>query len=193
MVRSYAREQAELRLALKDIVDKAKDGNPKSQARMTARLEAAGALRPLLTPGKRGKYRLMFFGRCGWDPARDALITLDDPIPAKPWVTVTLTKLEGLGRGHFTWGTKAVLFITHHSLSRAAQRSDGLRSAEHLSLVVSTIAAAFENLIDVHGVNGAIDRAPPAGWRVPITDDDKTVVVLSKHRSRHALVAATVI
>jgi hypothetical protein len=103
------------------------DGNPAAQQRMYRKLKAAVGkflLASELTPGKRGRYRLAFSCFAGWDPERKMLIDVDDPIPAKPWIALTLVQVEGKGNFKYNNFVTAALMITHHALSRLAQRCD---------------------------------------------------------------------
>jgi hypothetical protein len=96
---------------------------------MAARVMQAGALDVELTPGKRGRYELMIWDFTGWDPRRDVKIQSGDEIPEKPWISCNLTHLRSLGRGRETLEFRSfpVLVISHHAISRTAQRL-GLRT-----------------------------------------------------------------
>src|SRR5262245_45559980 len=105
---------------------KTADGNPAAQERMHRKLKAAvsSLLGSKLMPGKRGRYHLSFLLLAGWNAERKTLIDAGDPIPEKPWIVLSNIWIES--RGRFRYITKAhySLFITHHALSRLAQRCD---------------------------------------------------------------------
>jgi hypothetical protein len=84
------------------------------------------------------------------------------------------------------------LFITHHALSRAAQRW-GARTPENMITVVYAIwDRMMEYTVDL---KGEFWITPPEGVRVNLdsVDSDQLIVVLKGHSTRKALVAATVI
>jgi hypothetical protein len=71
---------------------------------------------------------LLLYQLVGWDPVRDDEIGPGDPMPEKPWIALFITTISG--RGHKI-KSRPVLFVTHHALSRAAQRF-GLRTQAHM-------------------------------------------------------------
>jgi hypothetical protein len=56
-----------------------RDGNPRAQAKLEAKIKNLGALSTNLQPGKRGRYELHVYSLAGWDPQRDDLIEPGDP------------------------------------------------------------------------------------------------------------------
>jgi hypothetical protein len=82
-----------------------------------------------------------------------------------------------------------VIFITHHAVSRCAQRFI-LRTRQHIegyvkaiwSGVVANKPAKFSDLFK---------NVPFDGWRIPIAAD--AVIVLKKHEKREALVVPTIL
>jgi hypothetical protein len=104
---------------------KTADGNPAAQKRMHRKLKAVGfLLGSKLTPGKRGRYQLSFLLLAGWNAERKILIDAGDPIPEKPWIVLSTITIESKGRFRYLEKIHHSLFITHHALSRLAQRCD---------------------------------------------------------------------
>ena len=191
MLHDLARKRAHLQDAVAEEFRNARDGNPRAQQKMAARMLAAGAAQVKLEPGKRGRYSLFFYEWAGWDPIRDQAICVGDPIPEKPWIAWHLTLIDSYGRGRLDVTSVPALLITHHALSRTAQRL-GLRTDKHLLVTAGTIWNAAAGLINRQ--KGAWVEPPAQGWRAPLetVDGDAAVVVLKRHESRKALVAATV-
>jgi hypothetical protein len=221
MVQRHAKLWAAIRAIPKD--PHMRDGNPRAQAKLEAKIKNLGALQTGLIPGKRGRYELRVYSFAGWDPQRDAVIEPGDPIPDKPWICTMLYIVRGNGQHRISHGSSSpVLFLTHHSLSRAAQRW-GVRTVSDLSAAIEEIATvAFDYLInrsltDLTGqreavVDGDDSRipldqprgaggdpwfdtwfdTPPEGVRLPMPGG-VGVIVLTKHATRPALVVATVL
>jgi hypothetical protein len=194
MLQHMAKRQAELWAGIDAILDDpyCRDGNPRAQAKLEAKIRKLGALRTSLTPGKRGRYEMFIYTLAGWDPKRDVPIEPGDPIPEKPWVCTLFHIVCGQGHGRVTHAISSPpLFVTHHSLSRSAQRW-GVRTAEDLSAVIETITdVAFAYLIEIGGV--AQINTPPEGVRLPMSENNATVIVVEKHETRQALVVSTVL
>jgi hypothetical protein len=178
-----------------------RDGNPRAQARLEAKVKRLGALKINLTPGKRGRYKLKIYSFAGWDPQRDAGIRLGDPIPEKPWMGVILYVVRGKGQGRVIYNSfpPILLFLTHHCLSRSAQRW-GVRTVADLSAAISSITAvALEYLIKRSRAEerGTWFDTPPEGVRLPMPRSaelgGKDVIVVEKHETRQALVVSTVL
>ena len=112
----------------------------------------------------------------------------------KPWLAcnITLISSDGRGREEVQLKSTPLVFVTHHALSRAAQRF-GVRGSEHMITVAESVwDAAFRLINDKGGVENAL-AAPPDGWRTMMEIMDvRATVVLKRHEKRHALVAATV-
>jgi hypothetical protein len=82
------------------------------------------------------------------------------------------------------------LLITHHSLSRAAQRW-GVRTVPELVNAVRAIwQASHEFLATTMPVEYV--PPPPQGWRFSVADG-MAEIVLQKHATKKTLVVATVI
>jgi hypothetical protein len=133
-----------------------RDGNPEAQAKLAKKLEQAGGpfcLGVHLTPGKRGRYEMHIAGIGGWDPARKGLIHGWDPIegtkdviPPKPWLVVHDYVYASKGRGRYDIESRALLFVTHHALSRLTQRC-GARTPDDLLTAVHDMALALMHQI----------------------------------------------
>jgi len=195
IMRQLAERRARLWPTIEEALLNSSDGSPKAQRKMAERLRRAGATSVKLTPGKRGRYTLHIYDRTGWDPTRDEEITVGDPIPEKPWIACHLTIIESRGQGRGGDITSSpVLFITHHALSRTAQRF-GLRTEQHLEAAAQIIWNGAITLMKQKTLEHWLD-APPEGHRAPLeTGDDASdcaTVVLKRHENHKALIAATV-
>jgi hypothetical protein len=198
MLRHLAIKRALLSNKIVDALVTSSDGSPRAQRKMHDRVLRAGASRALLEPGKRGRYTLFYFDWTGWNAARGKEIEVDDPIPPKPQIVCWLSSIKSEGRGrhksHFR--TAPFLFVTHHALSRTAQRL-GVRTVADLEAVVARLSDTAMELnkknLGLSDDDGGWARVPPMGWRVPLTKSGNIVVVLKKHDALPALVAATVI
>jgi hypothetical protein len=196
MLRDLARKHVTVGNAIVEAIGNSSDGSPKAQAKMAERIRRAGARHVQLYPGKRGRYEVIIHDFTGWDPSREAEICPDDPIPEKPWIAcyVTSFKSTGGGRHHFDLKSRPLLFISHHAMSRAAQRLD-MRTSADLMADATAIWNSAVKLLNEKGLDAAL-QPPPAGWRVPLVHiNPPAFVVLQRHRDdkRNALVAATVI
>jgi hypothetical protein len=192
MMRVLAERRAHVWDAIQLAIVESSDGNPKAQAKMEARIRAAGAAYTSLHPGKRGKYTLLIYDFCGWDAGRDAEIGIGDAIPLKPWIACFASTVisKGGGRDRKDFKSKAVLFVTHHAVSRMAQRLGVRTVADVLHAVKVIWTAAIDFITEKKGNMEWLD-APPQGWRVKLGHSND-IVVLKRHAKRKALVAATV-
>jgi hypothetical protein len=138
MLCRLAKDHARLWVAINEIVDNNRDGNPRAQQKIAAKIRAAGAVHVTLNPGKRGRYTLLVFSYIGWDPARDSVITPGDPLPPKPWVANVFHEITGEGRGWINTCARSLFYLTHHSISRAAQRW-GFRTSDQMLKVIRDI------------------------------------------------------
>jgi hypothetical protein len=193
MMRQVAEQRAELLPAMQAVYSEARDGTPKGQQKMARRIVQAGATCVDLTPGKRGRYEISIYFLLGWDPYRDEEITIETAMPEKPWLAYFLSAIESKGRGKVTETTIPVLFITHHVLSRTAQRL-GLRTTDQLLGTMRAIWNGAMRLLDDKESARAWLDAPPWGHRitVPCKSGRNAIVALKRHDSRKALVAATI-
>jgi hypothetical protein len=124
MLREIATDSAHLVPTILAAASASSDGSPSAQRKMAMRVRKAGALDTHLVPGKRGRYQLHFFTWGGWNPDTNIIILPGDIPPAKPWLAVHMHRLQSDGRGRdaVQWKLKPVVLITHHALSRLAQR-----------------------------------------------------------------------
>ena len=127
------------------VLDNRNDGNPRGQAKMVKRLELAGGAffyDVLLEPGKRGKYTVHVLDVAGWDPAKEEVITEVDAIPSKPWLACMVTKIESKGRHRYDDKSAVALLVTHHAMSRLAQRC-GAKEPKDLIWAVHAIWSRY--------------------------------------------------
>jgi hypothetical protein len=172
-------------------------GNPVGQQRLVRRLREAGGLflpAVLLDPGKRARFTLVVCEIVGWDPDTQAIIDNDDrgPLPNKPWLAVRSTFIEGRGPRlrPDIWGALN-LFVTHHALSRLAQRC-GAREPHELLLAVRAIWHTFETDMEKKA------EFPPAGYRLSVNLPGGlggAIAALSRHANEdiHAPVVVTIL
>lgn len=189
MMREVIAKRSGITNAIRKIFATGRTGNPRAQEKVAERIRKAGAVHVTLKPGKSLKYEMTILEISGWDPARNAEVLQDDPLPEKPWLVVYATIIKDKERNVFS---HPVMFITHHALSRYAQRLD-LRSSEQIVPLADTIwIKALSANTDAAGLPiKSIFEPPPKGYRIPI--NDSAIVVLCKHESRPALVATTIL
>jgi hypothetical protein len=188
MLRIMVQKHAHVREIIWETIKKSSDGSPKAQKKMEARVLTAGATQTHLYPGKRGRYQLHIYDWTGWDPAEDKEIGPKDPIPPKPWIVCWFSTLESKGNNRIQIKGKSILYVTHHALSRVAQRW-GARTSEDLLTSVNVMW---------NGAIGHIEKrtakdwctTPPEGYRVET--EKGLILILKQHESKDALVVATV-
>jgi hypothetical protein len=114
MMQLLAKQHSELWAATHAITKgpNVRDGNPRAQAKMEAKVRKLGVLTTYLIPGKRGRYTLHIYSLAGWDPQRDDLIEPGDPIPKKPWICALYRVVHGQGQGWVNYRSYTALFIT---------------------------------------------------------------------------------
>ena len=193
MLRQLAETRARLWPAMWQAIDSSSDGSPKAQRKMAERIRRAGALDVELEPGKRGCYNLTFYHSAGWNPIKNDSIEQGDTIPKLPWIVYYVTTVESKGKGssEIKVSSSPLLFVTHHALSRIAQRF-GARTTEHLLNASTVIWNAAMTLANEIGIKKWLD-APRHGWRTPIDETKICFVVLKRHENLKALAAVTVI
>jgi hypothetical protein len=191
MMRQLARESAERMITIAKAIGRSSDGSPRAQQRMTERVRKAGALGTVLEPGKRGKYRLHFFAWSGWNRQTGDFILPGDFIPEHPQLAVHIHRLisDGRGSGQTQFESRPVMFVSHHALSRLAQRCGARTPADLIDALLGFWLEALPLLVD-----GKAQEIPPQGLRVPVkTAGGGAVVVFQKDKQWDALVAATVL
>jgi len=193
MMHQFARRYSTLMNEVAALADHANDGGPRGQSKLLNAIKRLPVMTAYLRPGKRGKYRIFFYCLTGWDYRRNDLIKIDDPIPERPWIACILCQLESFGRGrkYRELSARPLVLITHHALSRAAQRLE-LRESAAIPIVAEAILDAAVQLLLEKKTIAAWLNAPAQGWRVALDADD-SVVVLKRHETVNALVAATVL
>ena len=168
-----------------------RDGNPRSQARLEAKVKAAGGMQTFLTTGKRGRYCLRAYSWIGWNQATDAPITDVDDIPPRPQLAHFCYEVLGMGKGSVRFCGYSVLILSAHVLSRCVQRWQA-RTLSDLRKVIETIGAvALDYIVKRQADTEDWHVTPAAGVHVPFPNS-KSVLVLRKHETRRALVAVTV-
>jgi hypothetical protein len=188
------------------------DGNPLGQQRMVRRIkDSAGGLLLdcVLMPGKRGRYKLILIDCAGWNPITGRAIRAgwhiiegdaedDDTlsIPDKPWLSCRITHLESLGRGHYKVWRQIPLLITHHSLSRLAQRSNAREAIDLVWSVNAAWSAFLDADIEAHEA-GVPFCNHPAGRRLGVSLPaglGDIVTVICPHDERpHTHVVTTIL
>jgi hypothetical protein len=171
----------------------ARDGNARAQRKLQSKIEAAGAAWTHLDPGKRGKYRLTVSSWVGWNPSSDSrILTAEDEIE-KPWLALDYYTVEGMGRCLVRYSTRLAVFISHHSLSRTAQRW-AARNLTDVERVIKTLAAPMLDYI-------AEAEPKDTEWRKRIPSDgvrlrlpkNGPVLVCKPHDKYRGLVLITVL
>ena len=170
------------------------DGNPRAQAKLARKLEESGwpfildvSLRKT---GKRGRYELNFCGLDGWSPSRGQIILDEGDIPQKPWLAISLTWI--MSKGNHTYDERSVIamMITHHALSRLAQRSS-VKSIRDLLMAVNAIWSAYVERVSEHR-----SIRFPDNHRLTFNLDGggNALAVLNHHRDvKNSVVVATII
>jgi hypothetical protein len=196
MLQQIALNSAHLLPSIRAAVVRSSDGSPRAQLKLEARVKAAGGFSTSLKPGKRGRYTLSCFAWGGWNPTTSEMILPGDDLPEKPWLVVHTHQLrsEGRGRGRVEFKIDPILFVTHHALSRAAQRI-GARTALDLLNSMHAFPDATTRLLHEWSERGEYPKEPPQGWRVPVRLEgaDDAVAVLKQHEEFAGLVVMTIL
>ena len=188
MLRQISQDTAGLIPAAVTTAARSSDGGPKAQFKLAKRIQRAGGLDVGLAPGKRGRYVIRFRTWSGWDPAADMFIESGAVVPAKPWLASLMHEIvsDGGGAERVNLLVHVPLILTHHSLSRLAQRH-GVRTVADLVAACEGIreaVASFEETIKN-------EKQPAEGWRTNSTNG--AVIVLKRHEAVGALIAATIL
>ena len=161
MLRQVAETSAPYISGFVERIKASSDGSPKAQRKLAARIIQAGGFEVELMPGKRGRYELSFYSWCCWNDTTDRLIGPGDVPPPKPWIATLFFHLISKGGGSRDLELRytPTCFITHHCLSRAAQRF-GMRTVPQLLITARQIWQAVEDVVDVEGdVKASLKRA----------------------------------
>ena len=129
--------------------------------------EIPGVVGAHLSEGKRGRFTVLLYDQTDWNPSTDSEIRLGDPIPDKPWIACNYSRIrsEGRGRNKLETDSTALVFITHHALSRTAQRF-GLRTADDMIEALQIIWNAAATIMNEKGYE-EVFNPPLEGWRAP--------------------------
>jgi hypothetical protein len=148
MLRELAKQRARNTDAIMELFYTSNDGSPAAQQRLAKRIEAAGAMHIGLTPGKRGKYQIVFYDMTGWDVGREKEVLSFDPAPddANICLVVNANMLTSLGNGRNVKDVKGrrVLLISKHVLVRLVQRFDARTPADLFKGAENITNAALE-------------------------------------------------
>jgi hypothetical protein len=164
-----------------------RDGNPRAQQKLADRIKAAGASFVHLTPGKRGKYKLLVSDLTGWDQHTDRLIGVGDPMPEKPWLAGMVHTITGEGQGYVEYKSSISCYLTHHCLSRTCQHW-AIRTVPELVKVAATVITSVMRYDNALG-DDSRDNIPPEGVRIPI--NSVATAVLKRHEKYKAFVVIT--
>jgi hypothetical protein len=137
MLRHMAANDAAVTAAIGDAINASRDGTPKAQRKMEQRIKAAGALSTQLTTGTRGRYSLLVETNTGFNPITNTRIRVGDLIPPKPCVGCWSVLMDGRHRGPPP--AMPIVFISHHALSRSAQRWGLLDAAYFFSKLARSV------------------------------------------------------
>jgi hypothetical protein len=203
MMRYLAAQSAHIRETVREIVRATlDDGGPRGQQRMCQRIEAAGTtlgrrrranVRTILKPGKRGKYKILVMFWAGWDRDREQEIKVGDPIPERPQLVYWAGALEGTGNGRRTICYLPILIISHHVLSRTAQRHE-LRTVDDMLDSVEAL-----NQWVLRFTDNRIRQVPPEGWRVPVNSrswllqEADAQLIVQRHWTLDVPIAVTIL
>jgi hypothetical protein len=191
MMKVMIAKRAKVIEAVLEAIDGSSDGSPRAQQKMEMRIRRAGAMTTKLRPGKRGKYLMTIYDMAGWNPAINDMIFSEDVIPEKPWIVVNLSMIESRGNGSDDVRLSIIpkLFMTHHVISRMAQRH-GMRTVDDMIMEAKAMWNTAAGLFNDEKF--AIESVPDRGIRVPIVGRDGAVVILKRHqRWDKSLLAAT--
>jgi len=208
IIRVHANILGDIHAAFRD----RSDGNPIGQKRMARRIKESGGrllFDVILEPGKRGRYELILTECVGWNAATGTDIRAgwnivnghadeDDThaIPEKPWLGCRISRIRSKGRGCYEVSRSTPLLITHHALSRLAQRCNA-REAIDLVLAVDAIWLAYAEA-DLKALEDGVDLdARSAGQRVNVKlpgDMGEAIAVLCPHDTKaRTVVVATIL
>jgi hypothetical protein len=189
-----SREHAQRWAFIENLVKnpRVRDGCPKSQMRLEAKVRAAGGVQTSLRTGTKGRYSLRAYSWIGWDPATDAPITDADDIPPRAQLAHYCYEVLGQGKGSVRFCGYTVLIVSAHVLSRCVQRWRVLTLSD-LRKVIDTIGTvALNYIVERQTVTDDWHITSPQGARVPFPGG-RSALVLRQHETRRALIATTVL
>lgn len=148
IIKASAKRLGQIRSALTAMPD----GNPKAQQKIVRKLEQLGGpfllSASLLSSGKRGRYKIGAVFIDGWDATHEQIVHIDDAMPTKPWLACTHVVLTSKGRHDYENKAAVPLMVSHHAMSRLAQRC-GAETPIDLLIAVNNIWCAFIDQIHV--------------------------------------------
>lgn len=194
MLRWTIEQRGKRLMAMQKILDRRKDATPEQQERLLTQLEDAsepftigGAL---IEQKKRGRYRMAIYMIDGWDPAHNCYIDPKHPMPPQPWLACG--DLQIIGKGHHLYEQQSCvsILVTHHALSRAAQRLAAKSPGDLLAIAKHIFMAYVEATIEKRIPKVRGDYALRFG---PLRADLSGIAMLTPHRDGDGgLVVATV-
>jgi hypothetical protein len=78
----------------------------------------------------------------GWDPELNDVIA-DGRIPPKPWLAGSVTSIKSEGQHAHILEQRFKLLVTHHALSRLAQRYVDAKTAGDLLIAANNMLCAY--------------------------------------------------
>jgi hypothetical protein len=169
------------------------DGNPLAQSKLARRLEDEGwpfVFRvDLVKSGKRGRYTLHFFGLDGFNPVTRRIIEAERDIPHKPWLAISSFLVLSRGKHAYDESSGIVMLLTHHALSRLAQRTSVRTVSDIYVAAIGLWAAHVEHVVE-HGPDFR------DGQRLTFEigpDVGGAVAVLAHHREQKKVVVVATI
>jgi hypothetical protein len=127
------------------VIEHSNDSNAVAQLKMLERIkEAAGSfcLGAEIETGKRGRYVLTFLTMNALNAETKKIVRPDDPIPEKPWLAFSFVSITSKGRSRYDNECGVYLLVTHHALSRLAQRC-GARTIDDVAQAARQIGSTF--------------------------------------------------
>jgi hypothetical protein len=192
IVAAQTKRWKDIEAIITEVTLRRSDGNPGGQAKLAKRIKKAGQafiFDVFLEPGKRGKYVLHILDVSGFDPADKSCIMNVTDIPEKPWLSCNATKIHSKGRSLYDDKGLAFLFITHHSMSRLAQRC-GAKEPRDLLDAVHSIWSAYLDIYDFHKTKVPNDLR----LRFTLKGSDHAYAVLAHHEDGcGGMVVATIL
>jgi len=150
-------------------------GTPKAQARLLQAIRRAGGdtvFHTLLQEGTRGRFRIYGLDWCAWDTSRQGDVGPGDPVPGRPWLCCNIFTVDG--RRKRSLESRRFLYVTHHALSRLAQRC-GARTVEDLIAATKVLAVTYMRWVTKH------NERPADGTRLEV--EGICTAVLCRHEN----------
>jgi hypothetical protein len=138
-------------------------------------------------------FEILFMFWAGWDRDREEEIKAGDPMPERPQLVYWAAALEGTGNGRRSIMYRPILILSHHVLSRTAQRH-GLRTVDDM---LDTIEALNQWVLRF--TDNKIKQVPPEGWRIPVNsrswnaEETDAQLIVQRHRTLDIPIAVTIL